>query len=182
MALNATIFKTTLEIADLDRNYYRDHPLTLARHPSETDERMMVRLLAFALHAHTALTFGSGLSGNEPDLWQKDLTGAIEFWIDVGLPDEKWIRKAAGRASRVFVYTYGGRAADQWWIRNRGKLEKIRNLSVLAIPPETTLALAKRAQRNMCLHCTIQDGQVWLASKDDSMLVELTSLKMLTAA
>jgi len=102
MALNATIFKAVLQIADMDRNYYRDHALTIARHPSETDERMMVRLLAFVLHAHEALSFGKGLSADgEPDLWQKDLTGAIELWIDVGQPDEKSIRKACGRAKQV---------------------------------------------------------------------------------
>ena len=99
MATGATIFKAELQIADLDRHYYHDHTLTLARHPSETDERMMVRLLAFVLHAHETLSFGNGLSTcDEPDLWQKDLTGAVQFWIDVGLPDEKMIRKACGRA------------------------------------------------------------------------------------
>ena len=90
MALKATIFKADLQIADMDRNHYGNHALTLARHPSETDERMMVRLLAFAIHADEQLSFGKGLSTeDEPDLWQKDLTGAIERWIDVGLPDER---------------------------------------------------------------------------------------------
>ena len=115
MALKATIFKADLQIADMDRHYYGDHALTIARHPSETDERMMVRLLAFALHAHDMLAFGRGLSADdEPDLWQKDLTGAIDLWIDVGQPDEKRMLKACGRSSRVVVYstaaaaTYGG--------------------------------------------------------------------------
>jgi uncharacterized protein YaeQ len=178
MALGATIFKADLQIADLDRNYYRDHALTLARHPSETDERMMVRLLAFALHAHEALSFGNGLSTHdEPDLWQKDLTGAIEFWIDVGLPDEKLIRKACGRAGRVFVYTYGGRVADMWWSQCRGKLEQIRNLTVTNLPLEASRAIAKQAQRNMRLNCTIQDGQIWLADGAESVLVEPVTLK-----
>src|SRR6266542_2837271 len=114
MATNATIFKATLHIADMDRQYYEDHSLTLARHPSETDERMMVRLLAFAMHAHEALSFGRGLSTeDEPDLWQKDLTGLIERWIEVGQREEKNIRQACGRAKQVVIYTYGGRAADQ---------------------------------------------------------------------
>jgi uncharacterized protein YaeQ len=113
MALNATIFKASLRIADIDRNYYADRAVTIARHPSETDERMMVRLLAFARHAHDALSFGKGLGrDDEPDLWQKDLTGAIDLWIDVGQPDEKRIRRACGRAEAVFVYSCGGRGAD----------------------------------------------------------------------
>ena len=112
MAIKATICKANLQIADMERHYYQDHALTLARHPSETDERMMVRLLAFALHAHEYLEFGQGMTADdEADVWQKDLTGAIELWIDVGLPDEKLIRKACGRANQVVVYCYGGGTA-----------------------------------------------------------------------
>lgn len=179
MALKATIFKAELQIADMDRNYYQTHSLTLARHPSETDERMMVRLLAFALHAHEALAFGQGLStDDEPDLWQKDLTGAIELWIDVGLPDEKLIRKACGRARQVLVYVYGGRGAEIWWEQNRAKLERLGNLTVTSVAPETSTALAKLAQRGMQLHCTIQDGQIWLAGEDTQQVeVNLVSLK-----
>lgn len=176
MALKATIFKAELQIADIDRNYYQNHALTLARHPSETDERMMVRLLAFALHAHEALVFGNGLStDDEPDLWQKDLTGAIDLWIDVGLPDEKLIRKACGRARQVFIYSYGGRVADRWWDQCRSKLERIKNLSVINLPPQTSQAIARQAQRNMQLNCTIQEGQIWLADKNESVQVELVT-------
>jgi uncharacterized protein YaeQ len=183
MALGATIFKADLQIADLDRNYYHDHALTLARHPSETDERMMVRLLAFLLHAHESLSFGNGLSTcDEPDLWRKDLTGAIELWIDVGLPDEKLVRRACGRASQVFIYTYGGRIADTWWSQCRHKLEQIRNLTVNNLPREVSHAIAKQAQRNMRLNCTIQDGQIWLADGNESTLFELVNLKSLPAA
>jgi uncharacterized protein YaeQ len=109
MALKATIFKAELSVADIDRGVYRDHALTIARHPSETDERMMVRLLAFALHADERLEFGRGLSAeDEPDLSRRDLTGTLEQWIEVGLPDEREVRKACGRAREVFVYAYGG--------------------------------------------------------------------------
>ena len=178
MALNATIFKAALQIADMDRNYYQDHALTIARHPSETDERMMVRLLAFVLHAHEALSFGKGLSADgEPDLWQKDLTGAIELWIDVGQPDEKSIRKACGRAKQVFIYTYGGRNADLWWEQNRAKLARADNLTVMNLTLDTSRALAKLAQRNMQLQCTIQDGQIWLGDRDNTVQVELVTVK-----
>ena len=125
MALKSTIFKATLQISDLDRPYYQTHTLTIAQHPSETDERMMVRILAYALNADEALSFGKGISNDEePALWRKDLTGAIETWIEVGLPDEKLLRRACGQAQQVVVYTYGGRAADLWWEQNRNKLAR----------------------------------------------------------
>lgn len=180
MAIKATVFKANLQIADMDRNYYHEHTLTIARHPSETDERMMVRVLAFALHAHEALSFGQSLStDDEPSLWQKDLTGAIALWIDVGLPDERLVRKACGRARQVFIYTYGGRVADIWWEQNGAKLERASNLAVVNLPVESSRAMAKLAQRNMQLSCTIQDGLVWLADKDNTVQVEAAVRKAL---
>src|SRR5471030_854910 len=133
MAQKATIFKAVLQIADMDRNYYQDHALTIERHPSETDERMMVRCLAFALHADAALAFGKGISDtDEPDLWQKDLTSAIELWIDVGQPDEKRILKACGRADRVVICCYG-HGAGLWWKQIGNRLQRARNLTVLSV-------------------------------------------------
>ena len=178
MASNATIFKATVQIADMDRHYYEDHALTLARHPSETDERMMVRLLAFVLHAHEALSFGRGLSTEEePALWQKDLTGAIDLWIEVGQPDEKLIRQACGRAKRVCIYTYGGRGAEQWWEKNLAPLERLNNLAVMNLPLDRGRALAELAQPNMQLQCTIQEGQIWMANGESIAHIELTTLK-----
>lgn len=172
MALKATIFKAELQVSDTDRGHYATYPLTLARHPSETDERMMVRLLAFALDADEALEFGPGLSSEgEPDLVHRDLTGAIALWIDVGLPDEREIRKAAGRARAVKVYTYGGRSADLWWTQNRAALERLSNLSVIEIPAEASQAMAKMAERNMRVECTVQEGDVWLASGGETLHV-----------
>lgn len=163
MASNATIFKTTLQIADMDRNYYADHALTIARHPSETDERMMVRVLAFVWHAHAALEFGRGLSAaDEPDLWRKDLTGSVDLWVEVGQPDEKRLRKACNRAGRVVVYTYGGRGADLWWEQNREALARFDNLTVVNLPYQATRALAALAQRGAQLQCTVQEVQVWI--------------------
>ena len=171
MALKATVFKAALQVADMDRHYYADHALTLAQHPSETDERMMVRLLAFALYADESLVFGKGLSSDEePDLWQKDLTGAVERWIVVGLPDERTIRKACGRAAEVVVISYG-RAAPIWWGENSGKLERLDNLTVLNLPAETTLALAALATRTMQLQCTLQEGHIMMTS--DAGMIEI---------
>ena len=171
MAIKATVFKAALQIADMDRHYYADHALTLARHPSETDERMMVRLLAFALYADDGLSFGKGMSSDdEPDLWHKDLTGAIERWIDVGLPDEREIRKACGRAAQVVVISYG-RSAHIWWDENRSKLQRLSNLTVLNLPTETTQALAALASRTMQLQCTIQEGHIMMTS--DAGMIEI---------
>ncbi len=173
MALKATIFKAELQIADMDRGYYGGHTLTLARHPSETDERMMVRLLAFALFADEHLEFGRGLSTeDEPALWLKDLTGAVKLWIEVGLPDEREIRKACGRADRVVVLCYGGRGADLWWNQSRDKLERLRNLAVMNLPVGVTQELAGLARRNMSLQCTIQDGQAWLTDGPGTVHIE----------
>jgi uncharacterized protein YaeQ len=172
MALKATIYKAEVAIADMDRSYYADHNLTLARHPSETDERMMVRLLAFALYAEEGLGFAKGLCvDDEPDLWRKDLTGSIERWIDVGQPDDKWIRKACGRARDVVVVSYG-RAADIWWNGIRDKLARLSNLTVINLPPETAPALAGLTGRSMRLQCTVQDGQLWMTDGRATVLVE----------
>lgn len=170
MALKSTIFKIELQLADLDRNHYQTYPLTLARHPSETDERMMVRVIAFALHADAALEFGKGLStDDEPDLWRKDLTGAIEQWIEVGLPDEKRLRKACGRAHAVSVVTYGGRGADLWWEQNQAALRKLDKLAVINLPGVQTQALARLVARGMSLNCTIQDDELFLVSGDATL-------------
>ncbi|MHB9119852.1 MAG: YaeQ family protein [Burkholderiales bacterium] len=177
MAIKSTIIKADLQIADMDRAYYHDHALTIAQHPSETDERIMVRVLAFALYADENLAFGKGLSADdEPDLWQKDPTGAIDLWIDVGLPDERAIRKACGRARQVVLMAYGGRAVDVWWGQNRGKLERLNNLTVMNLPAAGTRALAALIRRTMPLQCSIQDGQVWMSGESGEAQIEPSTL------
>ena len=174
MALKATIFKAELQVSDLDRGHFATHALTLARHPSETDERMMVRLLAFALDADEALEFGRGLSAeDEPDLVRRDLTGSIDLWIDVGLPDERDLRKASGRARSVKVYTYGGRSADLWWAQNEAALSRLPNLAVIDVPPQVASSLESLAERTMRIDCTIQEGQVWLSGEGATIHFEL---------
>jgi uncharacterized protein YaeQ len=173
MALKSTIYKAALNVSDMDRNYFGQHALTVARHPSETDERMMVRLLAFACHASETLAFSRGLStDDEPDIWQKDLTGAIQLWIDVGLPDEKLLRKACGRSERVVLYTYGGRSADIWYEENRARLERLHNLHIFNIPSASTQTMARLAQRTMDLQCTVQEGQIWFSAGDETVHIE----------
>lgn len=178
MALKATVHKVELSVSDMDRGYYANHALTLARHPSETSERMMVRLLAFAMYADEALAYGRGLSADdEPALWKKDLTGNIELWIDVGLPDERELRKACGRARRVVLLAYGGRGVGIWWNANQGALDRLTNLNIIDIPVEATQAMANLAERNMQINATLQDGHIWMGNSGQTVLVEPVALK-----
>lgn len=180
MALKSTIFKAELEVSDLDRGHFATHSLTLARHPSETDERMMVRVLAFALNADERLAFGRGLSSDdEADLARTDLTGAIELWVEVGLPDERAVRKASGRSGQVIVYAFGS-GAEIWWRQNGDALGRVGNLAVVYLPQEATRAMAKGAERSMALQCTIQEGRVWLSFGGDPL--DITPVIWKTAA
>ena len=172
MALKATVVKAELQISDLDRHHYATYPLTLAQHPSETDQRLMVRLIAFALFASERLEFGKGLSTeDEPDLWRRDYTGEIELWIDLGQPDESRIRKACGRARQVVVVTYGGRTADLWWDKQSAGLSRLDNLTVIDIAPESVEALAAMIERSMRLNVLIQDGEFQLMGDTGTVML-----------
>lgn len=167
MALKSTVVKAELQISDLDRHYYATHNLTVAQHPSETDERLMVRLLAFALFAEERLEFGRGLSqDDEPDIWLKELTGEVDLWIDLGQPEEARIRKACGRARRAVVVTYSGRSADIWWEKNGASLARSGNLAVIDIAAETVAQLTALMARTMRLNVMIQDGEVQVLGGD----------------
>jgi uncharacterized protein YaeQ len=177
MALKSTVFKADLQVSDMDRHYYQAHALTLAQHPSETDERMMVRVLAFALNADDALVFGKGLSADdEPDLWRKELTGEVDLWIELGQPDEQRIRRAAGRANRVIIYTYSGRGAEVWWKKTAAAVARTKNVSVVDVAPATVEALAALIQRTMQIQFMMQDGQAQVISGDAVIPVALNVL------
>jgi len=177
MALKSIIYKADLNISDMDRGYYADHSLTIARHPSETDERMMIRVLAFAIHAAGRLEFGKGISDTEePDIWLKDYTDAIQLWIEVGQPDDRRLLKACGRSEQVIVYSFAS-ASDIWWKAMNSRLDRAKNLRVMNVPSEQSQALEKLAQRNMQLQCTIQDGQIWMSAGDASVQIDLEVLK-----
>ncbi|WP_394129823.1 YaeQ family protein [Shewanella maritima] len=178
MALKSTVFKVTLQIADMDRHYYQDHQLTIAQHPSETDERMMVRLLAFALNASESLAFSKGLCvDDEAELWDVELNGDINLWVAFGQSDEKWLRKAAGRAKQVILYTYGGRSVPVWWQQNQSSFTRYKNLNVVNIPEDVVKAMAAFVDRTMTLQFTITDGEVLLSNASDSLTIALETLK-----
>jgi uncharacterized protein YaeQ len=177
MALKATIHKAELQLADMDRNHYEDLALTIARHPSETDERMMVRVLMYALYAQPGIALTKGLFDvDEPEIWAKDLTGAIRLWIDIGQPDEARLRKACGRAAQVVVVCHSS-GCEIWWKQIEGKLSRLRNLSVLRLPAQTAQSLAALAERTMRLQCLVQDGVITLSSDAAAVEVALQTLK-----
>ena len=181
MAIKSTIFKASLQIADIDHGYYADHALTLARHPSETDERMMIRLAALALQAHKlqtvcngdgTLTFGAGLSDpDEPDAWLRDFTGRSRLWIEVGQPEDKPLHKACGKADEVVLYCFS-QTADIWWRGIESKLSRPKNLSVFRVPAAASQALIPLAQRSMQLQATIQEGVLMLGDGSRNVDIE----------
>jgi len=173
MAIKSTIYKADINVSNMDTYYFAEHNLTLARHPSENEERMMIRVLAFALHASEQMAFTKGLSSDdEPELWQKSLSDEIEIWIDLGQPDEKRIRKGCGRAKQVFIYTYNYRSALTWWEQVKNKLSRFDNLSVIVIPDEAVQAMGKMAKRNMQLQFSIQDHEVLMSDGETSITIQ----------
>lgn len=177
MAKNSTIYKADISISNMDTNYYNDHQLTLACHPSETTERMMMRILSFALNADEQLTPAGGMSeADEPDLWLKDLTGAIQLWIEVGQPDDRRILKACGRSGMVKIYTYGTK--PKLWLETvESKTAKAKNLSIFSVSAESSKALAELAERNMDLQVTIDHDEIWVRSDRGEVPVDLVVLR-----
>ena len=181
MSIKATIYKASVQISDIDRNVYGDFSVTIARHPSETDDRMMIRLLAFALNQpadsdHGALEFARDMwEADEPSLWQKDYTGSIVHWIEVGQPDERRLLRATSRVGRVSVYSFGS-STPIWWKGIEPKLTRVRNLSVWQIPWEQSQALAALAQRTMELQVTVQDGGIWVG--DGTRSIEVAPVRL----
>lgn len=177
MALKSTVYKFDLNVADLDRQVYGDFPLTLARHPSETEARMMLRLLAFALDASEELEFGRGIStDNEPDLWRKSLTGEVELWIELGTPDPERLRKACGRADAVKLYCYGDRATPVWWKKHSRDLERFDRLRIWQVDDATSDNLASLAAGGH-VQCTIESGEAWISAAEQNININLTTIK-----
>lgn len=178
MAQKSTIYKIELSVSDMDRHYYEAHKLTVAKHPSETDERLMVRVLAFALNAHEHLEMTKGLStDDEPDIWQKSLSGELDVWVALGLPSEKILRQSCGKAKQVVVYCYGGRTAEMWWDKVKNSTTRFDNLKVVNLSEQNTQALAELASRSMQLQVNIQDGEVMVSLEGGTVYVTPEVLK-----
>jgi uncharacterized protein YaeQ len=176
MAIKPRVFKANIQIADMNQHYYQDHLLTIAQHPSETDERMMVRVLAFALNASDNLSFAEGITDtNHADLWDRDHNEQIALWISVGLPDEKLIRKASIRADQVIVYSYGGRPAEIWW--NKLNVSDYANLKVINLSEQDSKELAAMFSRGMKMSFTIQEDDVLITNDTTTLNLTLQKLK-----
>lgn len=170
MATKATIHKALLNIANMDTNYYNEHNLTLALHPSETEQRLMARIIAFVLNANEDLGFCKGISeDDEPDLWEKDFDGTIKLWIDLGQPDEKRIKKACGRANKVIIYTYQENMATPWFKQIENNLSRFKNLSIIHLNIEDDLE--ELAKRSMVLQCNISDEELTLISDNKDCII-----------
>ena len=185
MALKSTVYKATLQVADMDRSHYRDHALTLALHPSETEERLMVRVLAHALQAptddtDTPLLAARGLSDtDEPDLWQHDRTGAVMHWIEVGHPDDRRLARACSRSGRVTIYAYAA-STPIWWKGIADKVARLGNLAVWQIDAAASQQLATLASRAMQLQVTVQDGLIWVSDGTQTVEIHPQVLKAAT--
>lgn len=180
MALKATIYKANIELANMDRNYYDSLQLTLAQHPSETEQRLMVRLICFILNAHSDLHFGKGVSDeDEAAIWQINYSDEIALWIELGQIDEKRIKKACNKAEKVKLYCYGS-SVETWWAQSENALKKFSKLSIEQFSTSTTNALVKLLNRTMEFQCSIQDGQLWLSCGEETLLIETTMLKTST--
>ena len=177
MAIKATIYKATLQVADMDRNVYGEHALTIPLQPSETEERLMLRLLAFALNVpaddhNGTLKLASGMAdADEPDLWHKDLSDQLLHWIEVGQPDDRRLVRACGRARKVSLYCYS-HSAPIWYAGIAGKITRLRNLDVWQVPHTQSQALAALAQRSMQLQFSIQDGHVYAGDGSSSVEIQ----------
>ena len=178
MALSSTIFKVQLDLSDLNRNHYESYKLTLARHPSENDQRMMLRLLAFALFADEQLSFTKGISTTEePDLWLKNYSGEVELWIDLGLPDEKRIRQANSLAKQVVIFAYGDRSLVTWRQQLDSSIKRFPALKIYHISDDDLKLLAKLADKNMQLHCSIQDDEVFIGNDSDNLQIKINTIE-----
>lgn len=170
MALSSTIYRVELQVSDLNRSYYNTHSLTVAQHPSETPERMLVRILVFAINANEQLEFTKGLStAEEPDLWEKDQTATITHWIELGQPSMKRLNQACNRCPRVSVYTFAENRARMWWQQNRNDLSRQDRLRIIHLPAEQLDQLVPTLTRSLSLQCTLQDELIWFGNSQISL-------------
>ncbi|WJV63601.1 YaeQ family protein [Pectobacteriaceae bacterium CE70] len=175
MALKATVYKAAINIADMDRQFFHNASLTIAQHPSETDQRMMLRLLAWICHADDNLRFTRGLSADdEPEIWQHSDSQQLELWVELGLPDERRLKKACSLSPHVVLYAYGERAAQVWWQNMAEKVVAFKNLTIRFLDDQQLNQLAGLVQRNMSLQATLQEGIIWLSDNDNNLELSFT--------
>ena len=177
MALKASIYKANLSVSDMDRNVFGDFNLTVALHPSETVERMMVRILAFCYRAAENLTFTKGLSSmDEPDLWLKHDNGTILEWIEVGQPTPERLKKASGQSQAVEVFTYG-RGMDVWWKSNSAAIRALPKVSIHYFAADELQSLTALADKTMNLTVTITESIAYVSSAAGDITISLREME-----
>lgn len=177
MALKPTIYKVELQLSDTDRHCYETCNLTLAQHPSETLQRMMVRLLVYGINYHQDLSFTRGLSStDEPELWQVGLDGQIEHWIELGQASPDRIRKAVSRAPKISLYAYG-REVDIWWEKQGQALSDLPKVTVFRFEDSDVDQLDRFVSRSMQLSLTISDGELFLSDNVNHLNLKAVELQ-----
>jgi uncharacterized protein YaeQ len=177
VAVKATIYKANLSLSDMDRNVFGDFNLTIALHPSETVERMMVRILAFCYRAAENLTFTKGLSSmEEPDLWLKHDNGTILEWIEVGQPAPDRLKKASGQSQAVKVFTYG-RGMDVWWKTNSAAIRALSKVTIHHFAADELQALTALADKTMSLTVTITETIAYVSTATDNVAISLREME-----
>lgn len=173
MALPSTIYRASIQLSDLDRGRYESLQFTLARHPSETAERLLLRLLAYALCHEPELVFTKGVgAGDEPDLWAKEPDGRISLWVEVGLPDPERLIKASRHAGRVILFC-GGLNRVRWEAQHLAKLSNVANLSILAVGMDFLTSLGKNLQRSIQWELTLTEGRIYLSVDGQTLETDL---------
>ncbi|TLU64118.1 YaeQ family protein [Thalassotalea litorea] len=176
MAQKSTIYKASMQVSDLNREIYPHFQLTVARHPSETERRFMLRLMAFAHQYHEQLELCKGISADdEPDIWIKNFSDEIELWVELGQLDEKRLKKASNRAHKAVIYCYGS-ASDIWWQKVQHKASQFSNLTVWQVNDEQSTALTQLLQRTMELQFTIDGSQIWVSDENSAIEVDIIPL------
>jgi uncharacterized protein YaeQ len=177
MALPSTIYRASIELSDLDRNCYESLQVTVAQHPSETAERMVARLLAYALCYREGLVFTKGISaGDEPDLWLKGPDGRVDLWVEVGVPEPERIVKATRHAREVIVYVCGN-SQHHWQKQHLSKLSNLSNLTIYLIDQQFIRQVAQHLQRSIIFGLTITEGLMYLTVGNETLETALVPVK-----
>ncbi len=177
MAKSASIHRASVNLSNVDRNHYAQFSTTLARHPSETAERMVGRLIAYALSYEEGMTFGRGVSHvEEADVWVKTPDDRVSLWVEVGLPDPERLVKASRHSERVVLYAFGP-TLRRWVDQNMDRLQQLENLSVYGLDFDFIKTLAQLTERNMDWVLTLMEGRIFLCTGDRTLEADLLNLQ-----
>lgn len=179
MAMNSTIYRVAYSINQMDKSYFETFDLRVARHPSENEDRMMARLVAFGLWAEEGLTFTKGLcSDKEPEIWSHNYDGSIRCWIELGEPDVKRLTRACKHAEHVHVLVYGENSVDGWWTKVKPLLHRFKNLEIVRLDPACLEVLERQCTRRMDLSLFVSDGDATLNVGEEAIPLPLTTFDL----